>query len=48
MLDDCYSEADGYYAHTIEKCAGGFDALGYFVYAETLRERLQDWYRERN
>ncbi len=34
-----------YYAHTAEKCAGGFDALGFFVYADTLKARAEAIYR---
>lgn len=46
ILDESFDNKS-YYAHTAEKCAGGFDYLGYFMYADELRERVKSIYNER-
>ena len=47
ILSDQALFDDYYYAHTAEKCADGFAYLGYFLFAEELKERAASYYRER-
>ena len=35
---------DGYHAFTISKCAPVFDYFGFFLYAKTLRQRMEEIY----
>lgn len=54
-IEDCLQKAeallegesicrDGYYAYVCDKCASAFDYGGYFLYADTLRQRARHIY----